>query len=77
MKRSDRRSWTVLVAEDNDDHALLIQMALEEASDIPVEIVRALPHLDPGTVRTHIVSRCCVNAPKNHPQPRSSGTGPL
>ena len=33
----------------------------------PVEIVRALPHLDPGTVRTHIVSRCCVNAPKNHP----------
>ena len=33
----------------------------------PVEIVRALPHLNPGTVRTHIVSRCCVNAPKNHP----------
>ena len=33
----------------------------------PVEIVRALPHLSPGTVRTHIVSRCCVNAPKNHP----------
>lgn len=33
----------------------------------PVEIVRALPHLEPGTVRTHIVSRCCVNAPKNHP----------
>jgi predicted RNase H-like HicB family nuclease len=33
----------------------------------PVEIVRALPHLDPGTVRTHIVSRCCVNAPRNHP----------
>ena len=33
----------------------------------PVEIVRALPHLVPGTVRTHIVSRCCVNAPQNHP----------
>lgn len=33
----------------------------------PVEIVRALPHLDPGTVRTHVVSRCCVNAPANHP----------
>jgi predicted RNase H-like HicB family nuclease len=32
-----------------------------------VEIVRALPHLDAGTVRTHIVSRCCVNAPENHP----------
>ena len=33
----------------------------------PVELVHALPHLDPGTVRTNIVSRCCVNAPKNHP----------
>jgi predicted RNase H-like HicB family nuclease len=33
----------------------------------PVEIVRALPHLDAGTVRTHVVSRCCVNAPRNHP----------
>jgi hypothetical protein len=33
----------------------------------PLDIVRALPHLHPGTVRTHVVSRCCVNAPKNHP----------
>jgi predicted RNase H-like HicB family nuclease len=33
----------------------------------PDEIVRALPHLNPGTVRTHITSRCCINAPKNHP----------
>jgi predicted RNase H-like HicB family nuclease len=32
----------------------------------PDEIVRALPGLNPGTVRTHIVSRCCVNAPANH-----------
>ncbi len=32
----------------------------------PVEIVKALPHLDPGTVRTHVVSRCCVNAPAHH-----------
>jgi predicted RNase H-like HicB family nuclease len=31
------------------------------------EIVAALPHLNPNSVRTHIVSRCCVNAPKNHP----------
>jgi predicted RNase H-like HicB family nuclease len=29
-------------------------------------IVRALPHRNPSTVRTHVVSRCCVNAPKNH-----------
>ena len=33
----------------------------------PIEVVRALPHLNPGTVRTHIVSRCCVNAPQHHP----------
>ena len=32
----------------------------------PAEVVRALPHLNEGTVRTHIVSRCCINAPENH-----------
>jgi predicted RNase H-like HicB family nuclease len=32
----------------------------------PDEIVRALPHLNAATVRTHVTSRCCVNAPKNH-----------
>ena len=31
------------------------------------EVVRALPGLNESSVRTHIVSRCCVNAPKNHP----------
>ena len=31
------------------------------------EVVAALPHLNAGTVRTHVTSRCCVNAPKNHP----------
>ncbi len=31
------------------------------------EIVQSLPHLNERSVRTHIVSRCCVNAPKNHP----------
>lgn len=30
------------------------------------EAVQALPHLNESSVRTHIVSRCCVNAPKNH-----------
>ena len=30
------------------------------------EVVRALPHLGGSSVRTHVVSRCCVNAPKNH-----------
>jgi predicted RNase H-like HicB family nuclease len=33
----------------------------------PDEVVRALPHLNASTVRTHIVSRCCVNAPAHHP----------
>lgn len=33
----------------------------------PIEIVRALPGLDAGTVRTHVVSRCCTNAPAHHP----------
>jgi predicted RNase H-like HicB family nuclease len=32
----------------------------------PDEIVRALPHLNKSGVRTHVTSRCCVNAPKNH-----------
>jgi len=32
----------------------------------PGEVVRALPHLNPSSVRTHIVSRCCVNAPSHH-----------
>jgi len=31
------------------------------------KVVRELGHLNENTVRTHIVSRCCVNAPKNHP----------
>jgi len=30
------------------------------------DIVVLLPALNQNTVRTHVVSRCCVNAPKNH-----------
>ncbi|MDP2955892.1 MAG: response regulator [Longimicrobiales bacterium] len=37
----ERDRWRVLLAEDNDDHALLIQMALERASHLPVELHRA------------------------------------
>ena len=32
----------------------------------PSEIVNALPHLNERSVRTHVVSRCCVNAPSHH-----------
>jgi predicted RNase H-like HicB family nuclease len=31
------------------------------------QVVRELGHLNESTVRTHVVSRCCINAPKNHP----------
>jgi len=37
----ERERWSVLLAEDNDDHALLIEMALERASRVPVELHRA------------------------------------
>lgn len=30
------------------------------------DVVAALPHLNAGTVRTHVTSRCCVNAPAHH-----------
>ena len=30
------------------------------------DLLRALPHLNPATLRTHVASRCCVNAPANH-----------
>ncbi len=32
----------------------------------PDEIVQSLPHLNPRTVRTHVTSRCAVNAPRHH-----------
>lgn len=33
----------------------------------PFDVVKALPGLNESSVRTHVVSRCCVNAPQNHP----------
>jgi hypothetical protein len=30
------------------------------------DVVKALPALNPGSVRTHVASRCCVNAPAHH-----------
>ena len=32
----------------------------------PDEIVRALPHLNAQTIRTHVTSRCCINARPHH-----------
>jgi len=41
IERTNRSGWNVVLAEDNDDHALLIEMALERAVDVPVTIRRA------------------------------------
>jgi len=41
IERTKKSKWKVVLAEDNDDHALLIEMALERAVDVPVEIRRA------------------------------------
>jgi len=30
------------------------------------DVAAALPHLNSATVRTHVASRCCVNAAPNH-----------
>ena len=32
----------------------------------PSEVLVALSDLNPGSVRTHVMSRCCVNAPAHH-----------
>jgi CheY-like chemotaxis protein len=40
-KGSEPEGLVVVLAEDNDDHALLIQMALEKAAPGPVEVHRA------------------------------------
>ena len=44
-----------------------------------LDVVRALPTLNEGSVRTHVTSRCCVNAPAHHqsrhPYFRALGNG--
>jgi predicted RNase H-like HicB family nuclease len=40
--------------------------SLGDGTFTPEEVVRALPHLNEYTVRTEIVSRCCVGVPKHH-----------
>ncbi len=41
IKRVKRTKWSIVLAEDDDDHALLIERALEKVADVPVEIRRA------------------------------------
>ena len=40
-KRRRRKHWKIVVAEDTDEDALLIEAALERASSIPVQVHRA------------------------------------
>ncbi len=40
-RHSRREQWNVLLAEDNDSHAMLIQMALEGAASVPMDVHRA------------------------------------
>lgn len=53
-------------------HDEVLQAALQRCANSGTwqftlqEVVRSLPHLNERTVRTHVTSRCCVNAPKNH-----------
>lgn len=57
------------MAQHDEILAAARRICAERRSPIftPHDIVRALPHLNPGTIRTHVTSRCCVNAPRNHP----------
>lgn len=48
------------------DAALVVCATRRDATFSLREVVDALPHLNPGTVRTHVASRCCVNAPAHH-----------
>ncbi len=40
-RHGGRDRWKVLLAEDNDSHAMLIQMALEGAASVPIDVHRA------------------------------------
>ena len=40
--------------------------AADDGTFAVADVVRALLHLDAATVRTHVASRCCVNAPAHH-----------
>lgn len=41
MKKRARKSWKVVLAEDTDEDALLIEVALKKASRVPVQVHRA------------------------------------
>ena len=40
-QKAPRTKWSVVLAEDDDDYAILVERALHDAADIPVEVRRA------------------------------------
>lgn len=40
-QRARKRAWHVVLAEDDDDYAIVVERALEKASDVPMKIRRA------------------------------------
>ena len=41
LKRVRKTAWHVVLAEDEDDYAMVIERALEKAADVPMEVRRA------------------------------------
>jgi CheY-like chemotaxis protein len=41
IRRAKRKKWTIVVAEDDDDYAILIERALAKVVDMPIWIRRA------------------------------------
>ena len=39
--RVQKTAWHVVLAEDDDDYAIVIERALENVADVPMEIRRA------------------------------------
>ena len=64
--------YTCILGSMDPIHALVLNAALNLAAPSDDwrfrlrDVVRALPQLNEGTVRTHVASRCCINAPSNH-----------
>ena len=69
-QRCDRHNLHVYNGEMDPIHIQVLEAACALANADwtfrVADVVGALPYLNPGTVRTHVASRCCVNAPSHH-----------
>jgi hypothetical protein len=66
----DRLLYTCIIEDMEPVHVQVLDAARVVAAANGTfriaEVVQALPHLNAATVRTHVASRCCMNAPSNH-----------